>query len=100
MSGANQDHVYRAASDAAHVELNSILHEIDQLRLRREQIQKVAESLRPLVESAQQYIPADPYAVSAPIETEHDVEPVAVSDGPFDPIKRQISFALGKAAVA
>jgi len=98
MSGANQDHVYRAASDAAQVELSNILHEIDQLRTRREQIQKVAESLRPLVESAQQYIPADSFAI--PVEPEHTSEPVVTPDGPFDPIRRQISYALGNAVVA
>ena len=100
MSGSNQDHVYRAASDAAHVELNNILHELDQLRLRREQIQKVAESLRPLVESAQQYIPADSFAIPANVEPEQAHEPVAASDGPFDPIRRKINFALGNAVVA
>jgi len=109
MSGANVDQVFKSAAEAAHGELNRIMNEFELLRLRRERIEKVADALRPLVEAAQLSVSADAFAVPAPVQPEVPAATPAVQvapaapaapDGPFDALQRQISFALGRAAVA
>jgi hypothetical protein len=42
--------VYRVAYEEAKLELADILQEFEQLRLRKEQLEKLAELLKPLVE--------------------------------------------------
>lgn len=106
MSGVNLDQVFGTAAEAAQLELGKVMNEIEQLRLRRERIEKVAEALRPLIESAQFSLSTDQFATPVPSAPERPVAaPVAPTapaapEGAFDALQRQISFALGRAAVA
>ncbi|MGA2729487.1 MAG: hypothetical protein ABSE96_16895 [Terracidiphilus sp.] len=46
--------VYRFAFDEANAELNQIVGEFEQLRMRKERVEKVVEALKPLAASDQQ----------------------------------------------
>jgi hypothetical protein len=104
--------IYRVAFDEAHAELSEILGKFEQLRLRKERIEKLVEALKPLVSGSnfhasdskpasaeRQALPADhPIAVAA-----SDPVPVAVtsihypspevSEPPSDPFSRRESSA-------
>lgn len=57
---------YRGAFDSASVELSEILTQFEQLRLRKEQIEKMVDALKPLVQGADQVsAPASPAADTA-----------------------------------
>ena len=59
--------VYRVAFDEAHAELNEILGKFEQLRLRKDRIEKVVEALKPLLSGSDIHMrPAD--RTSAPAE--------------------------------
>jgi hypothetical protein len=44
--------VYRVAYDEAHAELNEILGKFEQLRIRKERVEKLVEALKPLLSSS------------------------------------------------
>lgn len=66
--------VYRVAYDEASAELSEILGRFEQLRLRKDRVEKVVEALKPLVMAAQAETAAMAERVSAPAER----QPVAV----------------------
>ncbi|MGB7548900.1 MAG: hypothetical protein WBM14_14210 [Terracidiphilus sp.] len=72
--------VYRVAYDEANAELTEIVGRFEELRLRKDRIEKVVEVLKPLVASEAQAAPTEN---SAPLETSEpspqDSEPVTYS---------------------
>ena len=65
MSQDVRQDVYRAAMNAARVELNEILGQVEQLRLQKDRVEKVMEALKPMLRgdelvavSAQQAAPS------------------------------------------
>ena len=106
---------YLTAYDAARSELSEVLGEFERLRIRKEQIEKVALALEPLFDSQAQVPAADqqpttysfellqrapaPVAVSEPLVSEQ-VEihvPVQVMNSPestSDPVQMRINAAL------
>jgi uncharacterized membrane protein len=64
--------VYRVAYDEASAELSEIVGRFEQLRVRKDRVEKVVEALKPLVTAVEGA--AAPERVSAPVER----QPVAV----------------------
>ena len=115
MKESIHDQAYLAALNASRAELGEILAKFELLNARRDRMQKVADSLKPLIESEQQVItpihiaavaspepcsdPTDPhyFMVQNPVESAPIVKEQA-EDHPLDSIQRRISSALGMAA--
>ena len=112
--------VYRAAFDEANAELTEILNKFDQLRQRKDRIEKVVEMLKPMagaegsIEPAMPSIPEvvevapsipEPEPVEVPEmatvgaheeEADHMAEPMQrSSENSADPFQRRIDSALG-----
>ena len=117
MKESIHDQAYLAALNASRAELGEILAKFEMLEARRERMQKIADSLRPLIESEPQVLtpihtvpaaspepsspPMDPhyFMIQDPVES----APAAKEQGeeyPLDSIQQRISSALGMAAVA
>ncbi len=80
----NQDdrkNVYRAALDEAHVELNEILGRVEELRLRKDRVEKVMEALKPMMGGDEQAATPAPQAMSATSAPEQRTS--AMSAGPM-----------------
>jgi hypothetical protein len=60
--------VYRVAFDEASAELSEILGRFEQLRLRKDRVEKVVEALKPLVTSAEAALAAAADRNPAPVE--------------------------------
>jgi hypothetical protein len=103
--------VYRAAFEEANAELTEILTKFEQLRQRKERIEKVVEMLKPMagVEAQTAVIPLASEAPSEPMqvavetaslavhtEAEQVVEPMQrLAEPSSDPFQRRIDSALG-----
>jgi thioredoxin-like negative regulator of GroEL len=106
--------VYRAAFDEANAELAEILNKFDQLRQRKERIEKVVEMLKPMAgaEGSMESVPmmmeqapavSEPepqvpelVAVGVHEEAEQTAEPVQNhAETTADPFQRRIDSALG-----
>ena len=106
---------YLTAYDAARSELSEVLGEFERLRIRKEQIEKVALALEPLFDSQAQVPAADqqpttysfellqrapaPVAVSEPLVSEQVEIPVPVqvmssAEPTSDPVQMRINAAL------
>ena len=106
---------YLTAYDAARSELSEVLGEFERLRIRKEQIEKVAIALEPLFDSQAQVPAADqqpttysfellqrapaPVAVSEPLVSEQVEMPVPVQvmnspESTSDPVQMRINAAL------
>jgi hypothetical protein len=106
---------YLTAYDAARSELSEVLGEFERLRIRKEQIEKVALALEPLFDSQAQVPAADqqpttysfellqrapaPVAVSEPLVSEQVEIPVPVQvmnspESTSDPVQMRINAAL------
>ena len=106
---------YLTAYDAARSELSEVLGEFERLRIRKEQIEKVALALEPLFDSQAQVFAADqqpttysfellqrapaPVAVSEPLVSEQVEIPVPVQvmnspESTSDPVQMRINAAL------
>lgn len=120
MKESIHDQAYLAALNASRTELGEILAKFELLEARRERMQRVADALRPLIESDQEVItpihkvtaaspepcsdPTDPhyFMIQNPVES----APVAkeareqAEVHPLDSLQRRISSALGMANVA
>jgi hypothetical protein len=80
--------VYRVAYDEASAELSEILAKFDQLRLRKDRIEKVVEALKPLLNGFE--IPALKTERSAPVVEQRQVtvpaeEPAMAAAAPVQP---------------
>lgn len=72
--------VYRVAYDEASAELSEILTKFEQLRLRKERVEKVVDALKPLVVSNETHLRAQaPIPERAPVPVER---PAAVAETP------------------
>jgi hypothetical protein len=106
---------YRVAYEEASAELRDILEKFEQLRLRKEQIEKAVEVLKPLaaleepveatdqaeaVPSPEPYCPAaEPMPYSFQQAAEPSPEPAQfVAEPSPDPFQRRIDHALGRGA--
>lgn len=95
---------FRTAYQQANAELGSILEQFDRLRHKKEQIERVVEALRPLLEaqgesnSASQAI-ADPslFLVEEAKEVAHDPVAVAAEKGP-EPVVEPVELAAEMSA--
>ncbi|HVC48398.1 MAG TPA: hypothetical protein VND90_14245 [Terracidiphilus sp.] len=92
--------VYRVAYDQANAELSEILSKFEQLRSRKDRIEKVVDVLKPLVGSEMQSAPgetltgfAQPEAPAQPVD---DV-PQMVAPEPTAPMRRTDSAFAGSA---
>jgi hypothetical protein len=68
--------VYRVAFDEARAELSEILGKFEQLRLRKDRIEKVVEALKPLINSNESQISSAP-AERQPAKSEQSIVPTA-----------------------
>ncbi|HET6170255.1 MAG TPA: hypothetical protein VFE01_08745 [Terracidiphilus sp.] len=117
MSEKNYDKAYLEALNAARADLGEIQAKFELLKARRERMQAIADSLRPLIEAAPQIIaPNQPVAVASPESQpeaidphsfliQNPVEPIPtakeqVEDPSPDSLEQRISRVLGMAAVA
>lgn len=118
--GANmRQEVYRVAYDEASAELSEILAKFEQMRLRKDRIEKVVEALKPLVSMSDIAGPSDRSA--APVERpvpaiEQAVPPVQGTPAPLpypvqhpvqttaeetnDPFNRRVDNAIGISSAA
>jgi hypothetical protein len=115
-----REDVFRVAYDEAHAELSEILTKFEQLRVRKDRIEKVVESLRPLISGTEPQIPEmersaaaaeRPQAVEQPVALVHS-EPVQAAPSPIpypvqqavaeanDPFARRMEGALGLGSAA
>ena len=104
---------YLTAYDAARSELSEVLGEFERLRIRKEQIEKVALALEPLLDSQAQVLAADqqpatysfellhraPIAEPAPVVSEREEMPVPMQvmtspEPTSDPVQMRINAAL------
>lgn len=74
--------VYRAALDAAHVELNDIQGLFEQLRLRKDRVEKVLEALKPMLGGTAPAAGADQQSAAPSPVDEH--QSVVSSNGPME----------------
>jgi len=108
--------VYRVAYDEASAELSEILGRFEQLRLRKERVEKVVDALKPLVIAAEAERAAMPERQSRPIESPlqssspapaEQVQTNAPSPIPYpvqqssnDPFGRRSEVAVGQSGSA
>jgi hypothetical protein len=108
-----QDNAYRAAYHTASAELNEVFREVEQLRIRKERVEKVLEALQPLLEFPMQAFEREltpAYAASEPVQRIADpspnpdqaIEPAYPrarhdASAPADPIQKRIDSILGLA---
>jgi len=95
---SNTGDVYRTAFDSANTELNDILGAFEELRARKERIEKVVMALKPLLGaedaasgSANPSDPSDPGAQGEDVPTYQ----YQVGNGSSDPFQRRIDSVLG-----
>ena len=82
---------YRAAIETAMDELNFICQELERLRNRQYQFERVAEVLKPLIGSGEQMVEQDPAEIAVP-----QLVPQKMSES-ADPVQRRIDSILGLA---
>ena len=99
------DNPYRAAFNAANEELNDVYREVEQLRIRKDRVEKVMDALKPLLDGQNVGWESTSAPVS-PEPTQHYAEPQApVAPAPayqdvsqsVDPVQRRIDSILGLA---
>ena len=106
------DNSYRAAFLTASAELNEVFREVEQLRIRKEQVEKVLEALQPLLGLAEQGLEGEavntlPYElaqrsaeyVPAPAQATVTAQAAPRYEAPAagDPIQKRIDSILGLA---
>ena len=113
MNERGHENSYRAAFHAASTELNEIFREMDQLRIRRDAVEKLTEALKPLIGSSLSFDMDMPSALIASEPVQRVAEPVpapvqAVAEAASsvryeaaapvaDPIQSRINNILGLA---
>jgi hypothetical protein len=75
--------VYRVAYDEASAELSEILGKFEQLKLRKDRMEKVVEALKPLVALESQPYPSERLSHSAEVVTHAAPEPVQSTPSPI-----------------
>ena len=110
--------VYRVAYDEASAELSEILAKFEQLRLRKDRIEKVVEALKPLISASEVPAPSERIAVQAerpvsafdqaaapssaqsiPAPLPYPVQHPAPEEG-TDPFNRRVDNAIGISSAA
>ena len=111
--------VYRVAYDEASAELSEILGRFEQLRLRKDRVEKVVDALKPLVMAVEAAAAAErsaaqerqqplPVEVQAPVRASAEpVQSTAPSPIPYpvqqptsDPFSRRMETAVGQSGTA
>ncbi len=82
MSQDNRQGVYRAALDAAHVELSDIQGQFEQLRLRKDRVEKVLEALKPMLGGEVPVAAVEQQAAAQSAIAEH--QSAVSSNGPME----------------
>ena len=77
--------VYRVAYDEASAELSEILGTFEQLRLRKDRVEKVVEALKPLVQAAAEAAVAE--RAAAAVEKQSAPVEVPAGRGPAEPMQ-------------
>ena len=113
MNERGHDNSYRAAFLAASTELNEVFREVQRLRIRKDQVEKVLDAIKPLLdtqalhneeelvvsplspEPAQYAAEFPPAPVAAPVQA--PAAPRNESPAPADSIQRRIDSILGLA---
>jgi len=75
--------VYRVAFDEASAELSEILSKFEQLRLRKDRMEKVVEALKPLIAAEAQAFSSDRTAQAADAALHAAPEPVQPAPNPI-----------------
>lgn len=92
------EEVYRVAFDSANAELNEILVGFEQLRLRKERIEKVVNALKPLLGLDEQVAVPSQHEEEQSFEAEHEAAEGELvhegAEGSGDPFQRRIDLAL------
>ena len=94
MNQEDRKNVYRAALDEAHVELNEILGRVEELRLRKDRVEKVMEALKPMMAGDEQAATPAPQALSSAPEQRAS----AMSAGPMQEGENPPQYHFMKAA--
>ena len=114
MHERGHDNNYRAAFLAASAELNEIFREVQRLRIRKDQVEKVVEAIKPMLDTqAPSYereliatpLSSEPAQFAAELAPAPEPVPVAAapavprneSPAPGDAIQRRIDSILGLA---
>lgn len=95
--------VYRVAFDSANSELNQILVSFEELKARKERIEKVVSALKPLLgatEESSAYDPASSSADSGQPEEIPTYQYQATNGSSVDPFQQRIDQVLGQGAGA
>ena len=96
--------VYRVAFDSANSELNQILVSFEELKARKERIEKVVSALKPLLgateESSAAYDPASSSPDSGQPEEIPTYQYQATNGSSVDPFQQRIDQVLGQGAGA
>jgi hypothetical protein len=105
MGELKRETAYRAALDTAHADLNQVLDRMTQLHARQEQVGRVLDALRPVVECGQAENPVNqqPAREIANPSVNSSQQPVVMrraNDGAPNALQSQIDQALGMLATA
>lgn len=107
--------VYRVAYDEASAELSEILAKFEQLRLRKDRIEKVVEALKPLISSVdltasaaektvapveRQSIATEPASASSAIPTPMPYPVQQPTEDASDPFARRVDSGVGVSSAA
>lgn len=79
--------VYRVAYDQANAELTEILSKFEQLRARKDRIEKVVDVLKPLVASELQSAPGESLTGYAPMQPEPQPQPQQIPQQMQSPVQ-------------
>jgi hypothetical protein len=100
MSAELRGPAFRAALSEAYRELDAICERLAELRVRKEQLEKAVTALQALAEGSPAKAAVNQSAAPAPNPV-HEMPPTNRQREPYtDPLQRQISNALGLAALA
>jgi hypothetical protein len=92
--------VYRVAFESANSELNQILGAFEDLRIRKERIEKVVLALKPLLGAEEEAGAAGPNADASTDTPQSEEQPTyqyqAANGASSDPFQRRVDQALGQ----
>lgn len=88
--------VYRVAFDEASAELSEILTRFDQLRLRKDRIEKVVEALKPLIPANESHVEQSEHSAT-PVERQAATEEQPAAPTPFAATPTPIPYTVQQA---
>jgi hypothetical protein len=99
MKPEGQQEIYRVAYETASSELEEIAAALEQLRIRKDHIEKLVEVLGPLVDLEEKAAPSNPQseanASEEPAATAAQFKPGEAGERGPDPFQRRIDHVLG-----